>query len=206
MRVTAAVRFFRFMATDPINFTEAAALTGQHREKIRRFVNKIKDNKEDPRRSQIKPSYDDYKAFKKKGTSFEWEIERQLIVDEFGISEGFEHEPIAEAAERRAGESALLRERKERIEFLEAQCGAKDGQLEGLNERLREAHILQKNATDELTQIPANVRRAVQQGKDSWLHKHRYISNLWKRKQQPQAVATDVVNASSDEAKGEGSK
>ena len=182
------------MPIEFINLTEASSLSGEHREKIRRFVNKIQDSPKDPRRSQVRPSHEDYQLFKKKGTSFEWLVGRDLIVEEYGINAG---EPSADETQSEtggAGELALLKERKERIDSLEMQLGVKDGQIQNLNERLREAHILQKDASDQLKQIPASVRNAVERGKQNFWNKHRYVSNLWKRNRQ--ATAANVVDAS----------
>ena len=156
------------MAANYINLTEASKLSGQHRERVRRLVNKIVAADDDPRRSLIEPSAEAYREFKQKGTQFEWRVAAELIEQEYGSLEAPETQEAGEGSDPESAATPmeqLLAEKDARINFLERQIDTKDGQIE----KLINTDALTKSLVDQKQLVAASKDAIVIKAKQNWL-------------------------------------
>jgi hypothetical protein len=183
------------MSTEYINLTEASERSGQHRERIRRLVNKIVNADDDVRRDWIRPTAEAYREFKKKGTQFEWLVAVDLVESEYGSLDAPQEEQAA--GQGSPPESAppivdaLLAEKDARIEFLERQIDTKDGQIE----KLINTDALTKSLVERKQLAAPQPDAIVINAKRNWLRSILYADPThWWQGRRGDNQAADVVD------------
>ncbi|WP_146510684.1 hypothetical protein [Thalassoglobus neptunius] len=138
---------------------EATKLTGKSESTIKRLIHVITADVAHEDRNSIHPAHDELERLRDAGEPYVWKIDRMLLLKRYPqepqAEEGSDRTDETDAAT--ASENQLvdsLRERllsqDDQIQTFKTQLDRKDGQIDNLNERMRETNILMKELQQKL--------------------------------------------------------
>lgn len=138
---------------------EATKLTGKSESTIKRLIRDITADTTHVDRKLILPTHDELERLREAGEPYVWKIDRMLLLKRYPQetqteegSAGADETNNAAASDAQLVESLRdrLNSQADQIQTLKTQLDRKDGQIDNLNERMRETNILMKELQQKL--------------------------------------------------------